>query len=561
MADNQKLFAQMADLGRNINLLTDTVKKNTAVTEGFISKKGGDEKSGDSSEIADTLKDLNKTLKDVKKALETKPTLVNQSVESAKGENPKLVADVKSKNPGFDFSKISGGLKDVVKAFQEGGVAPKDGKYLVGENGPEVVKLPKGSGIIPVNVKDLIAGLSKIPELSSFLKDDNLNYYGDGYSTTVMNKEGKKMDLKNLMWQYEDKAYEIEDSKNPDPIRQKELESGVEVLDALIKKGYLTVNKTIADVKKEVDETKNKAKYDSDNEEDWKFVENARESIINSLEDKALYQNNDYTMEQANLIASQMLLEKRKNEPKDEFDKLGKMESKSAEVINSKLGEKKEEKKEKSEGLFSKLGLKKKEKPEKPEEEGEKGEGKASMLLSKAGKFAENVAFGVAGKVLGANLPGASGMLAQKGLGSLKGAIDKNIGGKKNTPSEAKESKSSLAKQESPAGIPSTATPTLTNSVKKLSPQTKKEESKSSEQTEPSKATTQPAASKSTESATPAPKSKETSKSDTGNQSALGSPQDITDIKNALSRIASILEGPLTVSQLESPFRPDSRRV
>ena len=41
----------------------------------------------------------------------------------------------------------------------------------------------------------------------------------------------------------------------------------------------------------------------------------------------------------------------------------------------------------------------------------------------------------------------------------------------------------------------------------------------------------------------------------------LGSNSDMQDIKNALTRIAGLLEGPLTVSAIDQPFRPDSRRI
>ena len=34
---NQKLFSQISDLGRNINLLAESIKKNTAATESLIS--------------------------------------------------------------------------------------------------------------------------------------------------------------------------------------------------------------------------------------------------------------------------------------------------------------------------------------------------------------------------------------------------------------------------------------------------------------------------------------------------------------------------------------------
>ena len=55
----------MADLGRNINLLSDSVKKNTAAVESMSaeSDKGGDKG------ISDTLNSLDKTLKDIQKVL------------------------------------------------------------------------------------------------------------------------------------------------------------------------------------------------------------------------------------------------------------------------------------------------------------------------------------------------------------------------------------------------------------------------------------------------------------------------------------------------------------
>ena len=65
--DNQKLFSQMADLGRNINLLSDSVKKNTAVVE---SMSAGSDNEGD-KKISDTLNSLDKTLKDIQKVLAT----------------------------------------------------------------------------------------------------------------------------------------------------------------------------------------------------------------------------------------------------------------------------------------------------------------------------------------------------------------------------------------------------------------------------------------------------------------------------------------------------------
>jgi hypothetical protein len=74
---NQKLFAQIADLGRNMNSLTDALKKNTSVTESSIPVEGKNEKKSapnDSKANIDNgkdLKDIGNHLKDISKMLES----------------------------------------------------------------------------------------------------------------------------------------------------------------------------------------------------------------------------------------------------------------------------------------------------------------------------------------------------------------------------------------------------------------------------------------------------------------------------------------------------------
>ena len=45
------------------------------------------------------------------------------------------------------------------------------------------------------------------------------------------------------------------------------------------------------------------------------------------------------------------------------------------------------------------------------------------------------------------------------------------------------------------------------------------------------------------------------------NQNAVLTKDDINEMKSALLRVASLLEGPISVTPLDYPFRPDSRRV
>ena len=110
-------------------------------------------------------------------------------------------------------------------------------------------------------------------------------------------------------------------------------------------------------------------------------------------------------------------------------------------------------------------------------------------------------------------------------------------------------------------------TPALVNDVKKLAPLAKKDAPKETESTKETKAPeaksapapgTAPAPTKSTDSKSTSDKKSETTESGTA---GLGSDKDIQDIKNALVRVAGLLEGTLSVSVLDQPFRPDSRRI
>ena len=574
MADNQKLFSQMADLGRNMNLLSESDKKNTSAIQemSVAGEDGGDKK------IGETLESLDKTLKDIQKVLSAKSKETPQPTISPeqKSAQPNQKEPQKEKN---DFSKIAGGIaKSVVRAFQEGGVAPKSGDYLVGENGPEIVSLPKGSGVIPLNLKDLMAGIAKVPELSELLKENTkAGVYGNFGSDLIVTEDGKRINLSKLDEIYQ-RQYDDLEEKEGDPKILQEIGGKMHAIWDLQESAAKVVNDSIDSLNSQRRDILDKSIKDF-NDKDLEYVESARKDIINKSDPSDL---NTYTLAKAHLMATQMLLEKKSKEAstKDEFDKLGKMEDKSKEVINPKVeSAKKEAEKskgeEKSGGLLSKMGLKKKEPQEKEESKDETSDKKASAVLSKAGKFAENVAFGVASKVIGANLPGVGGALAQKGLGSLKKLVDKEKspadqkgGGEKGTPgqnqSEMKEAKPSLTKLEAGANKEeTTGTPVLKNEVKKLTPSVKPAETK--KEPEPTKEVkqVQPEISKNSEPQTPKADQKKTSaeSSSTGSQSPLGTSKDIDDIKSALSRIASILEGPLTVSPIDPPFRPDSRRL
>ena len=177
---NQKLFAQIADLGRNMNSLTDALKKNTSVTESSIPVEGKNEKKSapnDSKANIDNgkdLKDIGNHLKDISKMLESivgnkgpKNTIPDKKENKVKIDEPepkKLVPNESKKpqdKPGSDISSIIKNTK--IPKFEKGGDVTKTGPAIVGEKGPEIVNLSKGTKVLPAD------------ESASFIDSNKLN--------------------------------------------------------------------------------------------------------------------------------------------------------------------------------------------------------------------------------------------------------------------------------------------------------------------------------------------------------------------------------------------------
>ena len=560
---NQKLFSQISDLGRNINLLAESIKKNTAATESLISATDKSVKSEKEAATASNMaaaanpkeaKESNKDsggIKDLTKMLSgllgEKGPLMGKIVEMGKG---KILSDQGAgKNlaeQSKDFTNIAGGLKGIIKAFQEGGVAKKEGKYLVGENGPEVVKLPKGAGVIPINIKDLMEGLNTVPELADLIKDrDTIDFYGSISNTSVVDSKGKVISLNRLSADYENKGDNAKDGETAN-----KMNNAQNIIDSLIDFGRNNITNEVNKIDGETTDLATKSKLN------YEKRDQLVEDILNEVSKNGDYYNT-LSISKAALLATKTVLDKggskdtgakaeesldNKLAKESEAD-IKKEEAelkKSESVVNPKDG-----KKEKK-GLLSRF---KKEKS--AEEEDSKKESKGSAILSKIGKGAENSLFAAASKAT-ENL-GAASPFAKSGLSALKKAIDKK-GGIGEILSKKDESKTSLGKKVQ-------ETPALINSVKKLTPLAKKElpkENEAPKEIMSAETKTSPDLSGSTPDKGDAGKKPETETSGSG---GTLSDKDITDIKNALTRMAGLLEGTLTVSVLDQPFRPDSRRI
>lgn len=569
MADpNQKLFSQIADLGRNINSLAESIKKNTSATESLVSATDKSVKSEkesattsnktatanpkeakESNKDSGGIKDLTKILSGL---LGEKGPLMGKIAEMAKSKIlPALIPGKQPNEQPKDFSNIAGGLKGIIKAFQEGGVAKKDGKYLVGENGPEVVKLPKGAGVIPINVKDLIEGLKTVPELANLIKDkDSVDFYGSISNSSVVDSKGKVISLNRLSADYENKGDNAKDGETAD-----RMSNAQGIIDSLIDLGRNNITNEVNKLDGETMDlaTKSKINYEK------------RDQLVDDIL-KEIDKNGDYyntlAISKAALLATKTVLDKGKEEAKGtgsnaeeslsglpdnlvkESEADLKKEAADLKKSQSVVGAK-DDKKEKG-GLFSKF------KKNKDNEENARREKNESALLSKVGAGAENALFSAAGNA--AESLGISSPFAKKGLNTLKGAIDKK-GGLVNLFSKKSESKTELEKKSTPLN----AKPDLVNDVKKLTPVAKKEAAKNQEAPKEIKSEESKAAPTSAPTSDAKKDNDKKSEASEPNKSGLGSDKDIQDIKNALTRMAGILEGTLTVSVLDQPFRPDSR--
>ena len=165
---NKKLIDQLSDLSRNIKSLTTEVKenKNVVSAENANSQKEAlKEESGKKESIEDQNKKFLKSLEDIfkkgigeitKKNIESSPTEKNAKEESkgkTLGSSLGSISPLKDKaleaiTSNVKVPKGVSGLLGKIPKFASGGVMDKTGLALVGEKGPEVVKLNKGSEVI-----------------------------------------------------------------------------------------------------------------------------------------------------------------------------------------------------------------------------------------------------------------------------------------------------------------------------------------------------------------------------------------------------------------------------
>jgi hypothetical protein len=508
MATDPKLISSLLDLSRNVDKLSGDIKKNTATTSDLVEvQEKSTEGTKDLGKVADSIKglDLNslkgefsqltksiggldfKSLSTDLKSLDFKSLSKDLKsldfkglTEGIKGLDFKGIGDM---TKGLDIKSLAGGLKegggikDVVSgslggllkggkgllgAFEKGGPVNQTGQYLVGEKGPEIVKLQQGSAVI---------------------SNDILKERAD-----ILNRLGSKA-----------------------PSEQEIANKRIELIKA------------------------DPMYYDDEQGEEWLYsdVNDYLESLIVFGKEDLSKLSKPVSNKAEALVNPSVAQSKDSKKEKKEDDK-------------SKL-------KEKKEGLFSRMFGKKKDKENEGKAEGDENKSKLGADIFAKGKdLLKDVD---KTKLL------SSGADLLKGAGGMFG--DK-LGGKLGTAGDILGVGSELSKQVKLPSLakkaPELKTPELKTDIKKLStpPAPKAQPKPAAAKEEVSEGKKSPTEAVSTESKT-ADKPAET-KSEKMGDSGMTS-NDIQEMKSALVRIASLLEGPLNVSPMSGPYRPDSRRV
>jgi len=540
---NKKLIDQLSDLSRNIKSLTSEVKENkNVVSEGNANaqKEPTKEDPGKKESAEDQNKKFLKSLEGIfKKGVGE----ITKSNGESKGILKDVVGAVKGKGLESALAAVSP-LKDKALAgitsnpnmpkgisellgkipkFASGGVMDKTGLALVGEKGPEVVKLDKGSKVVP-NSKS---------------------------------KDRDKIEAELLAMELEDRDKEMDKYRND---TKNNPDSSIKTVDQTLAtptKIKLTENSTLDEVKAKLmqedpvyyelnpDYLKEDAEYEFENlkQNYGTFTKEDIQKLSQPV--KSLDPTNPILSEEKVEKESKRDQRKKEKEEKRKSKEESK-KTKDKDLLNPKkneieLGEEKEKSSLLDKGknfLKEKGGL-------------EKGK---NLLLSKGkdlltGKtslkdIAKNPAslFGNKSQLMGKGMGAATSLLSNK---ELRGKGMEKLKGLKK---EKEEEKSSIT----------TESPEL-KKVKVEAP--KEEEKKQEEKKEPKKEI----AKTESKAATPEKEAAKTESPKTGSESSgktssdMGS-ADMADIKSLLGRMVSLLEGPLSIETMDSPFRPDSKR-
>lgn len=562
---NSKVSSQLLDLNRNLDKLTSEVKKNTQATkDGLSSTEGKSLENEDLKSIANSLKGLD-GLKDIAEDLKKldlgsfseKLSSIPQSIDKIIGginlkPNDILKSFTETKKSGSVFGNILG-------AFADGGVAKASGNYLVGEKGPEIVKLSAGSAVIPLDSKDLIDSLSEIPEIAKSIKNKEINLFGDRQDPGIIlggiENIKNRISLNKLKEKYDEDFSDQEDlskdKQNPEVL--KKLEKQNDIIQKIIDYSEKKVGSELTGVEKEYQDFYKKNLPNGFTQTEYSSFNKIWDSLLDQLPPGSV---NDLTVAKGRLLATKMLLNDRKDQPQSEKNSKADLSVKGEETQNKDELKKKQE--EEVKAVVSNTPTELSKAKESPSEPGQSKESSADQtLLSKSGsklesaiassgikEYGESIIKGQANKLISKVIPGLQGSEVASKLGGLLGG------------SSGAETKKNLSSLSTPT--PAAKPPDLGKDLKGLTSEISGLVKSNVEGVKSGiKNKISGIGEKISEKISGEPK-QNVSDGDTNSENMNDG---IEQIKSLLSRIAVSLEGPLEVTPLDYPFRPNSRKV
>jgi len=519
MALDNKLTSSILDLSRNVDKLTAELKKNQSVKNQEIAQP---DVSSAITEVAEAIKDSG--LKDLPKKIDgitqgfEKIDFSNLTKQIAQLDLKGLAQDLKNFKPGelaqqgiqkFATQTFKDIKSNIIGGLEKGGTVSKSGNYIVGEKGPEIVKLKTADKVVPNS--DMISQ-EVLQILSQSEKERN--------STLRKRPTGEEIGRKRMQLLIENPEY-VDDPE--------ELER--EIKDYIDRYGRETFTmEDVAKLGKPVKPSEVQPKIEAPDNQT--IVSPPKTSTFLPISKKSLSGEKSplaTATTPAPLVTEPLRIKKLESEKNEA--------SRAAEQIDIL----------KKEGVQTREGGK---------------ESGLSKISSKLGKFLGSV-LNPGGKrgdetmadKKSINLDNSLGPAMKKSTPSsvvdfIKPTIQKSIPKISSSPKISKEL-GGLTKPAEPLKQMDDSKAMFGGLLDRMeqvfinkSQQSKESDVVSSQSDSSTKQEAQSAE-------TPSSQSK----------SAGLSTDDVNEMKSALLRIASLLEGPLSIAPLDYPFRPDSRRV
>lgn len=551
-------YKQLLDVSRTLSEVASELKKTNRDLES-IAKSVSKDLPREIKKVADSQKETVKSLNESRKE-SAKSSAGDKSTAPLAGGDEAAKGRERLKAMGLEdfmgmyedeLAKLSAAkTKSVKGGLKNGGTIKEGGNYVVGENGPEVVTVPKNTNVMPLNISDMIEGLDQIDEIKKYISKEGTvkAQVFEGVNYLLAESGFDRVSLESLKDSFQKQIVPGDPKTFPNGTKI----SDIRFLEHRIKKAAMNPSATLDGVDRILAE-RDELKKSSPDDPLMNFYPSKDE--LEKYQAELLIQKPELAGDSEGLV---------KELRKYAQDEAGKRSKESAESGESKRSKKnKEAKAEKSESqptLESKLKKgSESEKSEASEEKKEKSKfgekiksGLSSLIKpTESGKsFDDLVGFGDNMKGGGVSAKSAAASLSAKATSNKTAGSASGLLSKKST--KAASQPAPVAENKSPSlSVPKKTEPQPQPAPAQSAPMQSSEPAKTESSSASMKESTPAAATSNAPTA-----GAETAKS--GGSSI--SSQDLDQIKGLLANISRSLSGPLNIYNPD-PFRPDSRRI